>query len=417
MRSLQSEGSQSLAATIKSSHGDFWSGVAGFGRQVVGAAVVLIAFVSGASCGALATASDRWLAAEQHNAARLQAAWTGSLDVRWQGVPLRDAIERLAEAAETSILLDRRIDPYTPIELTGHGTVAELVGRLAAGNAPRGVSSLGGVLYLGPTEAARELRTLHALSMRSVAHAPRDARSRLQSVRPLQWTRLARPQSILDGVVSGAGLRLEENLQLPHDLWPAGKLPRMSLAEQLTLLLVGFERKWRVGPGGATVIVEPIERPVELVAWHEAPATTSATREGFLELTPGAKLQVDGHRWTLRGLVEEHLLLENYLIGRTPVLPGDSDAESTLPAGLSSKRLTLTVREQPVGAILTQLAKSLELDFDPAALRSDLLGRRVSLRVEEVNVAELLSEIGDQARVKISLTGRRIGVSVEDDGR
>ena len=54
------------------------------------------------------------------------------------------------------------------------------------------------------------------------------------------------------------------NIQaIPHDLWPAGQLPRLGLVEQVTLIAAGFDLTFRMDANGKTVTLIPIPATVD----------------------------------------------------------------------------------------------------------------------------------------------------------
>ena len=58
--------------------------------------------------------------------------------------------------------------------------------------------------------------------------------------------------------------------RIPHDLWPAGNLPELSLAEQLTVLLIGFD---------LTFELRPEDRRLRLCRWQALSVARMAEAE------------------------------------------------------------------------------------------------------------------------------------------
>ncbi|MEM6799114.1 MAG: hypothetical protein AAF589_06340 [Planctomycetota bacterium] len=384
--------------------------------RLVAACVFLVALSSyeaPRSCGA----SDRW----SPTSAGPNLSPIGSTDVRlqikWRGVALRDAAKRLGEASSGTVFLDRRVDPTEPVTLSAAGVVSGLIEQLAAagGQATRdglGVSSLGGVYYLGPALAARDLRTLHARSLASLDALPETDRRRYFHKGEVRWSNAAEPAALIRQALREAGLELANAELIAHDRWRQGQLPRGRLCEQLTLLLIGFGLEWRPDTAPDTVRLQPIEHPVAITASHIA-ARDRQIDEASLQ-AQFAYLQVNrqGWRWTLTGRWEDHARLHRLLTGaankvasRQPNTAKGNGAN----ASIADKRVSLTVRDQPARAILAQLAASLGLQV--RGLDKPGADKRVSLSVSESTVTDLLVEIGRETGLSIELLGDAIVVS------
>jgi hypothetical protein len=309
---------------------------------------------------ALAVGSQSALA-QPIGKARERAPRGTTHSVHWDGITLGEALERIRRTGEASVFLDRRIDSSQRVQLSiENATLAEIVAQLAA-PCGAGMCRIGEVFYVGPEESAERLASLAALRRRDASRLPPELRTPLAARKSIAWPRLTEPRGLVAQLAAQHGLRILNAERIPFDVWPAGKLPRLALADQLTLLLVGFDLTYRFTPGNNSLEIVPIE-------WDA--------------ITPRAD-------------------------ARPP-----QTAEK--PRAETRQVYTLRVQEQPVGAVLTQLAKRLgwKLDVDEAALRAAgrSMDTRVSFAVEDADADQLLDAVLGPAELKAARNGDRVTI-------
>lgn len=301
------------------------------------------------------------------NSGGAAAPRTGSLhSVHWQRVTLGSAVGRLRSVSDTAVFVDRRIDPTERVTLSlQDATIDEIVAKLAD-ECSLDTARFDGLIYLGPGERARELAAVAALRRRDLKQVPDDARQSLSRRRRIGWPRLTEPSGLVTDWVREQGWRIRGGERIPYDLWPAGELPALAVADQLTLLLFGFDLTYRIVPG---------ERVIEIVPIGDLP---DAAR---LAAAP------------------------------KPVQP---EPRRRQPSPDAKRVFTLRVQEQPVGAVLDALARQLqwELTVDEVAIERTgrSLDRRVSFAVESVEVDELLDALLEPAGLAFERDGKRVHV-------
>ncbi len=262
---------------------------------------------------------------------------------RWRDAPLAPSVNRLADAFSTPLWIDRRIDPSTPITLTAdEGTLASMLDRFAAASEAK-AATLDRVVYLGPAKSAAALPWLAEQWRRS---PPRGMKRRSETT----WPRLTTPRSLAEALAAEAGCQLANADAIPHDLWPAGGTPRLMVGDRLTLVLLGFDRRWSIEPNDKRrVLIEPID-------YTQAPTNTTT--------------------------------LASRLRGKQPTAP-------------TEQRYTLRVVSQPLDAVMKQLAGQLgrELAIDAGL---DEPGKRVSFEVTQATLEELLNAVGTAAECRVA---------------
>jgi hypothetical protein len=294
-----------------------------------------------------------------------------SATIHWQRVPLRDAVRRLEEKFDERILVDRRVDPGQRVSLDIEASSVEDV--LTPIAAPRGlgVARLDGLVYLGPALAAAQLPALAAMRREEISRLPVSQRRSLERSRPLSWPRLTPPREVVASLVGQRGWRVAQAQRIPHDLWAAGELPALTLAEQLTVLLIGFDLTFEVRPRERTLAIVPVE-----AADLERIAEDAQPQAAGVPLEPRRRVRQSGPE--------------------------------------TRQVYTLRVVEQPVRAVLQELMQRLDwqIEIDEAAIRA--AGRsadtRVSFSVSNVDQDELLHALLRPAELSFRRDGERIKI-------
>jgi type II secretory pathway component GspD/PulD (secretin) len=288
-----------------------------------------------------------------------------TLSVHWEGLPLRDAIARLAETSKVAVFVDRRIDPTQQINLSVEDATADEILEKLAATRSLGVSRLDSVLYLGPARTADELSSLAALRREDIAKLSPQEQPLWSKKIDMSWPRLTEPRDLVTRLLYDHGLQVAGAERIPYDLWPAGRLPRLTLADGLTVLLAGFDLTFRPLPGQPAIEIIPIG---ELAA--SAPQVSAATK---------------------------------------PIHPASGKRQHT------KQLFTLRVQEQPVTKVLDQLEGQLHLDVtvDEAAVRAAgrSLDQRVSFEVKDADLDGLLEAVLQPAGLTFKRDGERLTIT------
>jgi hypothetical protein len=280
-----------------------------------------------------------------------------------------------------------------------------------------GVSHLGPVTYLGPTIATARLRTLVALRTADVARLPAAVQHRFTQLQAWRWDDLEAPRQLLQdlGRQTGVGIR---GLELvPHDLWPAVELPPLPLVDRLTLVANQFDLTFVVAPSGGSVRLVPIAAPVRIERRYRHARLSRRLMRDLADEMPAATWRFEAGGLVLRGRVEDH---ERLVAALTPrARPSQSTARTrNRVAAEAEKRYTLTVKDQPVGSLVRQLASKLDLDLeiDSAAIQKAgrSLDKRVSFQVRNATVDQLFRAALRPAGLDFARQGRQLHVGPGD---
>ncbi len=331
-----------------------------------------------------------------------------SVSIQWERVPLRDVVARVAKLFDETVFIDRRVDPDLRVTLELEATSIDDVLRSIVEAQSLGMSRLGSARYLGPRNAAEHLRTVSVARGEEIARLNRAERADLERKQRLTWPRLSEPRELVVLLAQQRGWRISRAERIPHDLWAAGALPELSAAEQLTLLLAGFDLSFKTQARDRSLEIVPLQ-PVTVRREYRLPSRSSDNALLRQELQAAPAARMEDRKLVVDARIEQHERLAEIIAGHA-VPP-----RSRRPATESARQYTLRVQDQPVGAILRQLAERMNwtMEFDEASIRAAglSLDRRVSFSVENGNQDELLQAVLAPAGLDYRRQGERLVIA------
>ncbi len=276
---------------------------------LVCAAAVNLASISASASGAplstppsnRAVKQDGWLTGGE-----LKRQLTQPISMSWTDTPFRRAVQDLATSQRVAILLDRRIDPDQKITLSLSSTPLEEVLARVADDRRAELAQMGPVAYIGPANAARRLRTLAALRTEDAQRLSAERRKPFLAVRPWAWDDLATPRELIGLLAQEAGVEIEGQAQVPHDLWAAQSLPPLSWVDRLTLVAAQFDLTFQFDSGGRIVRLVAIPQDVALRRSYPGGAGAAEKARQWRELAPEATIEVVSGRIVVSGRLEDH---------------------------------------------------------------------------------------------------------------
>lgn len=331
---------------------------------------------------------------------QLRQALEQESGIAWQDTILREGISRLATTQQVAILLDRRIDPSLSLTVTLQNLPLQSVLDEIAKRASAEKSVVGSVTYLGPPDDARRLATVAALKRRDAQLLPADTKSRWLKSSPVEWPRLSRPRDLATVLVATAGAQLLNPEQIPHDVWPATSLPALPLVDQLSLLLVQLDLQLDISRDGKLARVTSLPAAPSYDYTYAAKGRGKKLATDLERMFPEAQVTPTEDEVRVVARFEDHEQINRLVRGeqvrRTEVRTGE-------------KRYTLTVENQPAGAVAKTIATQLKLTLLYDAAVGEQLKKSVSFQVKEVSLEELLKEtLGP-----LSLTYRQTDTALE----
>jgi len=347
-------------------------------------------------CGSILAQAERPAGAKD-----FEAKWQATIGLSWNENPLRDALNRLSESQEIAIWLDRRIDPDQKITLRVSDQTVEQTLNTLANQLDIGLCVVGPVAYLGPKSTTAKLATVAALREDEMRRLPAERSRVLMSPKSSQWNDLATPQELVDQLATDA--KIEVVAQLPHDLWAGNRMPPLSFANRMSLIVAGFDRTFVFSPDGSAVRFVLIPETVEITRKYRLPGSASKAAEAVAKIAPNARLRTVGEELEVTGSQESHDKVRRLLAGERVVRP------PVAPTG-SRKVFKLTVEEQQIGAILNLVAKETKKKLNAPATVIEKLKARVSFSVDDVGLEELLNATLKGSDLKYRVTETEIQI-------
>jgi hypothetical protein len=287
-----------------------------------------------------------------------------------------------------AILIDRRVDPGQPLEVSLTDTpISDLLTRIAEERG-LGVSFFEPVLYVGPPNTARRLRTFVAMRKEELNQLPNLQRMAWIQARPWQWDDLATPRELLEQLAKEGKFEIEGMEAIPHDLWAGADLPPLGMVERLSLVLAQFDLTYRPqGPG--KIKLEPMWEEV----WMERSYNAAKPEELAEKLTtalPGVKTRVENGKVVVRGLLEQLEQIEAGAVKTTkPAVASD--------VPLERRTFTLTAENKPVATVLDFLRQQLGLDIRVNSTKLRQSGKSldmlISVSVKDASVDATLKAV------------------------
>jgi hypothetical protein len=344
--------------------------------------------------------------------AGFQAELRAVVTTNWRRIALRSVLAQISAEHELAILLDRRVDPTrpTPVDFIGI-SLEEGLGDLAR-QLNGGCSLPGNVVYLGPSESARKLRTLIALRTAELADLenPRGNRARGQQQwlrkRTIHWDDLDSPREILQRLASDLDVNILNPDALEHDLWAEATLPQVSGIEAVSLLLIQFDLTFRWTEDADEIELVPIPMLVRIERIHKVRGKSPQNMlEQWQAAWPNADFRLSDGGILALATVEEH---EAISAGKS------AQAKPEKPPLPLSKREFTFKAEVPLKDLMAELAKTgIQFDYDAEALSAAGidLGRFVKLDVRSLTADQLFHRLFDPFGLQFTIDGLTVTLS------
>jgi len=333
---------------------------------------------------------------------KIGRSWTGQ-----DGHILRNVLRQLADSQRVSIVLDRRIDPTQSIELTLPPTpLRDMVSTLAR-KVDCGTSIVGNVIYVGPTDSAKKLRTL--VELRNADRTRLTGRNRpaaLTQPKTFVWQELDRPRDMLQQVAEKFQIEIDGLDKLPHDLWAATSLPQVTATEALSLLLVQFGSTFEFVPNRAAVRIVPIPERVFVERSHRvlanSPVSHDAARQRFSEVDFE---QAEG-KLIVRGTVEQQAEIAAWL--RT----GNQKTTKPTDKPLRDRHFkTLQQKNVALGEIIkTFIVYGIKIEYDPEQFANGgiSLDQKIDIDEKDIYAEKLFRKIFEPRGIEVTIEGETV---------
>ena len=311
----------------------------------------------------------------------------------WKDAELRDRLLAFSNTENIAVMLDRRIDPSTLMNLgVENRTIEQIFWRLSS-TAQIGVCRIEDCYYFGPVDTVVALPIAMDTLSRQAKKLRRRSDVKWTIKRPVQTGPLVASKMLIEAIADKHGFAVNGLDELPHDLWYEVSLPATSVIGQMQLLLAGFGKTFEINPEGKSITL--IDFPKIKSAKREFAVTKRPTNAKELkEQFPELKISFRSKAVIATGPPKQLTLLEAKLIEQVESQTSNIDDE----------RFTLNTEAERL-AILKTIAQAAKLELvfdsiDPAQLTD-----RIKINVSKITQAELLFE---------TLKGTRFRAAVQD---
>jgi len=353
-------------------------------------------------------------------AQRVSVSWVNSSTDRLRQHTIRHITRRSQALWRVAIVLDRRIDPSSELEVEANDQpVREVLDSLAQ-PLGAGTSVVGNTVYIGPATDAHVLRTLVHLRNAELdpdLEGPNTAVriARLRRAATIRFEDLTSPGEVLEQIARHWKLDIQSADVIPHDLWAGAELTRVTAVEALSLVLIQYGLTFRWTRGGAGIRIVAPRRPVSLVGRYRARGgkVSAATALVRKEL-PGVRIERAGTGEVgVRGTYEE-LQVARSLIERGR-RPAGSVSRPRYPP-LLRRRFTLKVARARTADVMKQLERTgVIFEFDAKALKAAgiRLDQAVSLDVRQVTAAVFFERLFGPLGLSATIDGLTVRLQVK----
>jgi hypothetical protein len=314
----------------------------------------------------------------------------------WSDRALREGLGNLAKETGVPIWLDRRVAPDHRVTFSAKNTTLEtgLVNLVLAEQLS--FTTVGAVVYIGPPNAHARLQGLLSVRRKSLATLPVNVRAKWNAACALTWEELTEPREIVAKIAEKVGAKCEDVSQVPHDVWPAWQGPALPAIDLLSLVLIGFERTVEWSADGRSFKIVPAPSSISYDETYTVAGDVIQVGKELKRILPEVSLKREGtSKIIATASAEDHLKIAELLAGKkvttkTVVKPAE-------------KRYTLTVENQPRGAVVKTLAAELGLALKFAAELNPQMTERISLSVKQVTAEDLLKQLLEPVKLRAEL--------------
>jgi hypothetical protein len=327
--------------------------------------------------------------------------------IAWSNVSFREAIASLSESQSLAVVIDRRIDADHPFSMQVTGDPLRIVIAKIAERKGIGSSVLGSIVYFGPKNAAESLKTLAAMRRDDVLKFAPGLKKLLAQSRPIEWDDLAEPRQLITALAKEARVNVEGIAKVPHDLWPANRLPSLPWCDRMTLLLIPFGLTYQVAEDGRSISIIPIPEAIEVTRKYSGGTQTRTRAKKIGNEFPNAKVSLEGEKIVVIGRMEDQDAIAE-------LLGGGKTQSTTVKAG--EKVYKLNIEGLPLEKVLSQLSGmlKLELKYDHEAIQAAgiSLNQLITFRVENASLDELLTAALKETGLKFERQDKLVTVTV-----
>ncbi|HQX51307.1 MAG TPA: hypothetical protein PLY87_15310 [Planctomycetaceae bacterium] len=284
----------------------------------------------------------------------LQTALSARMSWSSVGAELGDQLRDLQNQSEIAILRDRRIDPHRLVSVKTDLVPRIQVLREMSSTIPDGAFCMTeNFAFVGSASAVHRLPIL--LDRNNTAINERQKKFGSVSIRKLtghadaSWDELAEPRQILFDHAKSVGVVLRNPEAVPHDVWAARRMPRMSFVELATVILNQFDQTIQFADDRPDVTIIPIDDQESVEHRYvvgsklKAPVTAAWQSE-----VPDLNVRWSGSAAIVTTTLPQHVVLSAML----QELEYSSDSTSTARGSIRTNNYQIKADRATIGQVI-----------------------------------------------------------------
>lgn len=349
---------------------------------------------------ARSSGSASWLTSKRFQQ-ELDRPFSGS----WANLEYRQLLKEVAADRQVAIVLDRRIDPSASRPIQVNNSPLRMGLTSIARQADADATVCDNVIYVGPKETCRTLRTLIELRVQDLnakeARVSTLRRTELLKYQTFESLDLDSPIEILEKFSRQAKLKIENPQAVPHDLWAAMVLPEVSVVEAISIVLTQFDLTFQWKDEGRAIELVPPPREISVERKHPVKKKTAESLTLIRQTFPKLHVEQMKSEILVRGLTEDHEAVAALLRGESP-----SPVKIEAPQPLRKQIFLLKAEQVPVSAIIRNLEGSgVTFEYDPDELKQAGidLENRVDIDVKKATAEEFFKLVFDPVKVQFEI--------------
>ncbi len=312
----------------------------------------------------------------------------------WRDAELRDRLVAFSKTEDIAVMLDRRVDPGTTINLGIENRTLEQILWQVGSTAKIGVCRIEDCYYFGPVETTMVLPIAMDTLHRQAKKVSRRSSVKWTVERPVQTTPIVSTKSLIEAIASRHGFSVNGLEKLPHDLWYEVSLPPISVLAQIQLLLAGFGKTFEIDSEAKSITI------IDFPKIESAKRTFAVSKrpENWKELNmrfPDLRMSYRSKSVIATGPPLQLALLKAALVDQVKTKVGKTE------------RLTLNTEADRL-TILKTIAQTAKLELVLGEIPPTELSERIKINAVKVTQAELIFQTLKGTRYRAEVQGNQL---------
>jgi hypothetical protein len=335
-------------------------------------------------------------ATEWHKGKALEKAKSLPVSVSYTESPLRNQLIQFGVQRQRSIFVDRRVDPTLKQTRQFFDVTTEQVVWQTAAENGLGVARVGDLLFVGPKQSASRLPFAIAAANKDLSKLGKDVRRKWNQRTGILWRDATTTTELAKWFETNHGIIFRE--PIPFDVWPAADWPELTLLEQMSLVLVGFDLAFEIDKDGRTVSFvkfPAIETGSRKFKTNSEPFEFEKAKSRFSNL----RFAKSGRTVSVKGNVEQISKLEAWIVEKQTL--SQDQFERTFDINDDARR----------GDILATIAQQTGRQLELQGNAGDLLAQRIKVNLRKASLETLIGVCLEGTGLRYKLSNSKLTIS------